>query len=321
MAAGIWKYGKTGGGAEKKRKGRQMKMDRVQLAVSTDYAGEKAQLEMVKKEVGRIAEAGFTHVHWCHEWSGDYIYSVYEMQQIKEWVDEYGMQVKALHATTGSSHAVEIREGHYRRDYTSNWEYNRKAGVELIQNRVDLTQMLGATEIVLHLYAPYISFRKDPGTKEDFYACVCRSLDELKPYCLRKNVKICLENLFDMPGDCMLEIWDRLFDRYSADFLGLCYDTGHANMVWGAEAPDIVGRYADRLFAVHIHDNNGAMDSHWIPGEGSIDWEKVMGLLARSAYEAPLLMELSSHGEEEEQFLKRAYEAGCRLDRLYRDAL
>ncbi len=309
---------KTGGRAPLERIGGKMEDVRVELALNTDFAGEGTQLEQIRGTLEGIARAGFTHIHWCHEWDGEYMYSAYEMRQIREWMDEYGLRSKALHATKGGARDVNVRERHYRKDYTSNWEYNRKAGVELIQNRVDLAAALGAGEIVLHLYVPYLTIRQKPEAKEDFYTCVFQSLDELMPYCLEKKVRICIENLFDMPGEYMLEAWDRLFDRYRREFLGLCYDTGHANMVWREQAPEILERYGDRLYAVHIHDNNGAMDSHWIPGEGSICWEKVMGVIARSAYEGPLLLELSCHDRDAERYLKRAYEAGCRLESMRR---
>lgn len=289
-----------------------------ELAVNTDFAGESRQLEQIKLTLEQIARAGFTHIHWCHEWDGEYLYSSYEMRQIREWMDEYGLRSKALHSTKGSAKDVNVREGHFRKDYTSDWECNRRAGVDLIKNRVDLAEALGASEIVLHLYVPYLTIQRRPEAKEEFYACVCKSLDELMPYCLEKRVRICLENLFDMPGEYMLEAWDRLFARYPKEFLGLCYDTGHANMVWRGQAPEIVGRYADRLYAVHIHDNNGAMDSHWIPGDGSIRWEEVMETIARSAYEGPLLLELNCNDRDRERFLKRAYEAGCGLEELCR---
>ena len=192
----------------------------LELAVNTDFAGESTRLEQIRTTLERIAQAGFSHIHRCHEWDREYMYSPYEMQQIREWMDEYGLKSKALHSTKGSAKDVNVREGHYRKDYTSDWEYNRRAGVDLIKNRVDLAQALGAAEIVLHLYVPYITIQKKPEVKEDFYACVCRSLDELMPYCLDKKVRICTENLFDMPGEYMLEAWERLFERCHRNLRG-----------------------------------------------------------------------------------------------------
>lgn len=294
---------------------------KTELAINTDFKDESTQLECLKDDLAKIAGAGFTHIHWCHEWDGDYIYSPYEMDQIREWMEIYGLKSKALHAAKGSARDVNVRETHYRKDYTSDWEYNRRAGVDLIKNRVDLAAVLGASEIVLHLYVPHQTIRQRPEIKENFYACVCRSMDELMPYCLQKNVKICLENLFDMPGEYMLEAWDRLFAKYPPAFLGLCYDTGHANMIWKDRSPEVLDAYKNRLFAVHMHDNDGRDDQHQIPGEGSIAWEPVTKLLAASAYEGPLLLELSYYGKDPERFLEKAYAAGCRLDSLYRTEL
>ncbi len=288
-------------------------MGRIELGIATDFDGECAELERLKELLGKITKAGFTHIHWCHEWDGDYIYSAYEMQQIREWMDEYGLRAKALHSTKGSRREISIRGNHYRKDYTSDWEFNRKAGVELIKNRVDLAQCLGASEIVLHLYVPYIAIQENPDVKENFYECVYKSMDELMPYCIQRNIRICLENLFDVPSKYMLESWDRLFAKYSPEFLGLCFDSGHANIIWGNEMIQVLRRYADRLYAVHLHDNNGEADSHMIPGDGRIDWKSVMELLSESAYEGPLVLELINHEKDTDLFLKRAYEAGKEL--------
>ena len=80
----------------------------MELAIATDFAGESTRLEDIEDVLKKISEAGFTHVHWCHEWEGDYIYSAYEMQQIKEWMDKYHLKAKALHATKGSRRNVNV---------------------------------------------------------------------------------------------------------------------------------------------------------------------------------------------------------------------
>ncbi len=295
-------------------------MSTLQLAVATDVGGEYSQIEKIDEILHKIAQAGFSHIHWCFEWDGDYIYSSYEMQQIKEWMEQYGLKAKALHATKGSRRNVNIIDGHYRKDYTSDVEYNRKAGVELIKNRVDLAACIGATEIVLHLYVPHFTLREKPEMEEQFYQQVYRSFDELQPYCAQKGVCICIENLFDMPERYELDQLDRLFARYPAEFVGFCLDTGHANMVWGSKLTDIIHRYKDRLNAIHIHDNSGAADFHQLPGEGNIDWQEVMSAVARTKYELPLTLELMCYDENMDVFLKKAYEAGERLTKMYLEA-
>ena len=292
----------------------------MELAISTDFEREYVRIEDIKRSLEQIAAAGFTHMHWCYEWDGDYIYAVAEMEQIRDWMVGYGLQPKSLHASKGSNKRGEdgCVNGHYRKDYTSELEPNRIAGVELIKNRVDLAHMLGTTEIVLHMYLPYEEFTKRPEYKEIFYRQVCRSLDELMPYCLERQVRICLENLYEAPGELQIEQFSRLFARYPADFLGLCLDTGHANLVWGRDFVEkLVRPFKDRIYSVHFHDNKGwgqepgCGDAHRIPGDPDFPWQELMEVMKESAYEAPLVLEVMKPEKEEAAvFLRQAYEAG-----------
>ncbi|MDO4291638.1 MAG: sugar phosphate isomerase/epimerase family protein [Eubacteriales bacterium] len=292
---------------------------KLELGINTDFQGEFDQNEQMEEKLAQIAAAGFTHIHWCWEWDGDYQYARAEMEQIRGWMDRYGLKAKSLHASKGSRRAVKTYgEVHYRKDYTSDSEPNRIAGVELIKNRVELSHVLGGSEIVLHMYLPYQSFEQDPETKERFYAQTFKSLDELQPFCREQKVRICIENLFEAPAELQIEQFDRLFERYPADFLGLCLDTGHANLVGGNEfAQKLASRYSDRLYSLHLNDNRGwgkepgCGDAHQLPGECALDWAPLMSILKKSAYEQPFVMEVMKPGPEDtEHYLKRAYEAG-----------
>ena len=291
---------------------------KTELAIATDFHGEGKSLEEIKETLRQISDAGFSHIHWCHDWDGDYLYSVYEMEQFKEWLDAYHLRVKGIHATKGTKRDVTRSALHARRDYTSDWECSRKAGVELIQNRVELAAYLGAKEIVLHLYPPFVSIERGTTSRESFYANVKKSFDELYPFCMENGVRICVENLFDMPGEYVEELWNWLMETYPAEYIGFCFDSGHANMIWGDRMTEMLHKYRDRIFAVHLHDNFGAVDYHMIPGEGAIGWDDVMRELKESAYELPLILELESGQENTKEYLKRAYRAGCRLQSMCR---
>ena len=64
----------------------------------------------------------------------------------------------------------------------------------------------------------------------------------------------------------------QLLDRFHSPNAGFCYDSGHENL-WTPET-DWLGMYADRLFALHLHDNEADRDAHMIPFDGSIDWQE-----------------------------------------------
>ncbi len=49
----------------------------------------------------RIAKAGFSYVHWRHQWNTDFLYANSEIDQIGKWFKEYGLQLNDLHASEG----------------------------------------------------------------------------------------------------------------------------------------------------------------------------------------------------------------------------
>ena len=69
-------------------------------------------------------------------------------------------------------------------------------------------------------------------------------------------------------------------DRYHAEVLGFCFDTGHANLV-GIDFESFITALGHRLKVLHIHDNDGRSDLHQIPftftrtreNKPSTDWE------------------------------------------------
>ena len=307
------------------------------VGFATDYAGESTSTAELENTLKRIAEAGFSHIHWCHEWDGDYIYSQYEMLQIRQWMDRYGLRCKGLHATEGSRRRTEYGKykfrwvGQNRRDYTSENEFNRLAGVELIRNRVDMACALGASEIVLHMQLPYVSFEESADFRNRYYRQVCKSLDELQEECKAKGVRICIENLLGTPDEHQHYQFDMLFDRYDADFLGFCFDTGHAFITSeGKDMLELARRYKDRMFAIHMSDNLGIMskecwkddiamtkcDLHRIPFNGDFDWNGFAKVLADSVYDLPVVLEISKRDMDDALFLKEALAAGERFTEM-----
>ena len=87
-------------------------MEHFELAIATDYLP-SVTMEDIEDRLRAIKNAGFTHIHWCEEWGGDYTYSSYEIAQIKELVEKYGLKSKGLHSTHGTWTKNTYRDGHY----------------------------------------------------------------------------------------------------------------------------------------------------------------------------------------------------------------
>ncbi len=268
------------------------------LSLATDYLASSGNPGPYLR---RIAEAGFSHIHWCHQWDTDFLYADSEVEQIVRWMREYGLALTDLHGSQG-------RE----KGWVAADEYARLAGVELVLNRVRMVARLGGDVVVMHLPSgPEAT--EDPEGSALHWERVHRTLDALEPPCRSYGVRIALENL-NMPHFATIR---RVLDRYDAGFVGVCYDSGHGNL--GGDGLAALDGMKDRLISVHLHDNNGAGDQHKLPFMGTIDWTRLAGILAASSYDKWISMEVSmtnSGFEDEGAFLQRAVEVGNRLTRM-----
>jgi sugar phosphate isomerase/epimerase len=253
------------------------------LSLSTDYYACTASPQPYLRE---IAEAGFSHIHWCHQWSTDFLYSDSEIGAIGGWLKEYGLCLLDMHGSTGQE-----------KNWTSETEYERLAGVELVKNRVDMCARLGGHAVVLHM-------PRDPESRP-----LRRSLDELARYCLDRGVRLALEN-GSMP------VIAKVLADYDPAYLGFCYDCGHERL--GGVNLEHRVPLKDRLIVTHINDNEKS-DDHMIPFRGKVDWAGVAAFLAQSSYDRCLTLEVVIHGSgmtDRPEFLRLAHESGLRLTEM-----
>ena len=178
----------------------------------------------------------------------------------------YSIKAHTIHASEGGVRAKWIdgrkvfRNGErfeeIRKDYTSSNEYTRLAGVDLLKNRVDLCNHIGAGAMVLHMQLPWRWFAQDPAHKEEYFRQVYKSFDELEPYARAAGVKVALENLIVTPWQLQDEQFERLFDRYDPEFLGFTYDSGHATLQCCHDYYYFLRKYHSRLYAAHLQENH-----------------------------------------------------------------
>ncbi|MBR1969790.1 MAG: sugar phosphate isomerase/epimerase [Clostridia bacterium] len=81
-----------------------------------------------------------------------------------------------------------------------------------------------------------------------------------------------------------------LVDSFNDDNMGVCWDTGHANLMHFNQA-DAIKFMGKRIKCTHIHNNYQKEDCHFPPDNGNIDWEKVMAAFDSVGYNGPLTLE------------------------------
>ncbi len=257
------------------------------LSLTSDYITDHGDPEPYLRA---MAEAGFTHVHWCHHWRADFLYADSEIEQIGRWLEAYSLKLSDTHGSEG-----------IEKFWYAPQEYARLAGVELVKNRIDFTARLGGDAVVMHVYPPTV--RPDLALYNDFlFDQIRRSLDDLEAYARQRGVQIALENLIDFPAveagvvDTLdaadnADLLARLLAAYDPAFLTFCFDSGHAIL-----GQNRIERYAPlfaRLSVLHLHDNDGLHDLHLPVYDGVADWERIAALIAASPYVKPVSFELS----------------------------
>jgi sugar phosphate isomerase/epimerase len=257
----------------------------MEISINTDYLKNSGNPSSILK---RIADAGFTHIHWCHHWNTDFIYLKCEMAQIRKWLREYGLQLLNLHGSKG-----------IEKDWASSEEYEREAGVELVKNRIDMAALLQADVVVMH-HPVDLSLNS-----------VRKSLSDLIHYAKERNVQIAIEN-----GN--FQTIKQLLAEFDPEFLGFCYDSGHANL--DEHAFSHLDAMKNRLIAIHLNDNDGVDPSlHRLPFSGTVDWIRLSALIARSSYRKCVSMELNMNHSgimDETMFLAQAFGAGMKLSSI-----
>lgn len=158
---------------------------------------------------------------------------------------------------------------------------------EVAPKSMQLCHFLDCPYIVIH----GLKLAKYLGSEEEEWKRTEEFIDSIAPMAKEMGIIICIENLYEsigghlVEGPCCsvrkaVERIDRINDRYHAEVLGFCFDTGHANLV-GIDFESFLTALGDRLKVLHIHDNDGIQDLHQIPftftktreNKSSTDWE------------------------------------------------
>jgi len=124
------------------------------------------------------------------------------------------------------------------------------------------------------------------------------------------GVKLALEN------SVYPEYVRYLLDHLKSPAVGFCYDSGHEYAF--SKGENYLESYADRLIAMHLHDNDGVHDLHQVPMCGKINWQHVVSCLkSTSLFQRMLTLEcVIADGQDMHEGLREAYQAGKKLTEM-----
>ena len=108
-------------------------------------------------------------------------------------------------------------------------------------------------------------------------------LQRIVDYAEKLNIKVAFENTKHY--GCL----EYVFKHIKNSNAGICYDSGHCHCNFkGKFSWDM---FKDKIFAVHLHDNDKSRDLHLLPFEGTIDWNELSNTLKKANYKGPITLE------------------------------
>lgn len=177
----------------------------------------------------------------------------------------------------------------------------------------------GAIGVQWCVYHPRTAINDGYSSKKALeinYDVISKYLD----WAVKADTKIALENLPTFAGIIPImpfytsNYYDlcELTDNFKTDKVGICWDTGHANLMEFNQS-DAIRYVGKRLKCTHIHNNDGRRDNHYPPETGNIDWENVMKAFCDIGYDGPYTLEVHCQYQDDDELLKNfaEYNLAC----------
>ncbi|MDY7010940.1 MAG: sugar phosphate isomerase/epimerase [Planctomycetota bacterium] len=237
----------------------------LEFSNTTDLAGQKVNIAPV---FAAFHSAGFSAAHWCHDWIGEPVfYSADFTEQVRQLAEHNSLRVADVHGFGGTA--------------STGITCPDELFLALNINRAEFASRLGADIMVMHL--PVRDVESPDIAVRDSIAI----LEALRPVCRNLGVRLAVENR-PRPSHTYA-FFDALFNEFDGDYLGFCYDSGHAILT---EQADLIVRHSRRLIATHLHDNDGSGDQHRLPGQGKADWPSIINAMKQADYSGTVNLEL-----------------------------
>lgn len=210
-------------------------------------------IQPFEERIKQIKETGYNYIMlW---WEDETYPRIIDRREFIKIVKSYDLNLDNVHLPFNNINSLWI-EGSDRQnkvDEVKKWMYESKE--------------CGAETVVLHTTnGNNISLNNSLGYK---------SFEEIISEAENIKLKVALENTQ------MLHYLDFILNEIKSDYAGLCYDSSH-DFISGQGCGDILDKWKDKLFCVHLSDCDGISDKHWIPGKGIVNWEKIINNIKKT---------------------------------------
>ncbi len=188
------------------------------------------------------------------------------------WSEKYGVKLWSFHLPFMKADIASLDD-----------EY-RISLVAKLSEYIKNAAAIGIKTIVIHpSYEPYSEDERAMRMEQ-----AKKSLKSLAESAQNEGVRLAVENL---PRTCLGRNSDEIMDLISAHpELKVCFDTNH---LLDESSDDFIEKLGDKIVTIHVSDYDFKNERHWFPGEGKIDWIKLINKLKEVEYKGPFLYEIA----------------------------
>ena len=203
---------------------------------------------------------------------------------LRDLTKRLGVSFVAMHAPYGRAFDMDIPD------------FGRRPGMIADHRKaMRIAAEFGSKTYTIHVGASHYVRRE--ANLPQLIELAAQTMELLVPDAEKAGVVLAVENAFEPPNSA--RVVRQLVEPYAGNkFVGVCFDTGHANCMTMHPGKDIT-KYRHYMYSswyetgivpendalevlkpyivtTHMHDNDGYGDSHSMPGAGTIDWNTLV---------------------------------------------
>lgn len=209
---------------------------------------------------------------------------------VRRSLSELRLRVHSLHAPFG--HDLNL---------TGTDAALRRHTLEQLTVAADALQQLGGGLYVIH---PGGEDQRWVWERQQRLDLSVKGLTSVWAECRRRDLTLIVETPLPHLLGGQMEDLSWIMERLPEDGVGMCLDTSHTAL--GGCLFEAIERFGRRLRHVQASDTRGHTDDHLVPGDGVIDWPRVLSALERVGYDGVFMLEVTGTGNVQEDVLRAA---------------
>lgn len=253
-----------------------------------------------------IGAAGFEKVELFATRSHFDYHNPAAVADLQEWLASAGIELHSVHAPV-SENLLGGRWGPPLSLASADASLRAKT-LDETEHALRIARRIPYKMLILHLGVPRT---QQPSPGENSRDGARRSVEALQKLAEPLGVQVAVEVIPNelSKAESLVHFVEDVID---APQVGICLDFGHAHL--DGDVVDAIETVSEHLIATHVNDNDGRLDQHLLPFDGTIDWPAALTAIQKVGYDGTMMMEIAAHGPAKAA-LQKAVKVRARMER------